>query len=177
MRLWIVVLVAVAGSNTACQRPPDRSVTLNTLAQRHLQARRDSGQRRIQSSQYATRPVELRRPTVIAFYPGIADSTEFPIDTLALRAVAPFRRRLDRYRVACAKAGYLFEVRDSRGVHVLQPRLNVVRSFRVAPDSVGLIVAIPNEPLRVWYGLQLEATLAARLRALLPGRLAPLVGT
>jgi hypothetical protein len=107
----------------------------------------------------------------------VADTTGFSVDTLALPAVAPFRRYLDGYRAACAKAGYQFEVRDSRGVHVVDPRMNVVTAFRVAADSVGLVVAIPSEPLRVWYGLQLEATLGARLRTLLPGQLAPPVGT
>lgn len=114
---------------------------------------------------------------MVAFYPGIADSTRVPVDTLVLRAVAPFRRHLDGYRAASAKAGYQFEVRDSRGVHVVDSRMNAVTASRVAVDSVGLVVAIPNEPLRVWYGVQLEATLAARLRALLPGQLAPPVGT
>jgi hypothetical protein len=53
----------------------------------------------------------------------------------------------------------------------------VVTAFRVAVDSVGLVVAIPNEPLRVWYGFQLETTLTERLRALLPGEPTPPVGT
>jgi hypothetical protein len=180
MRGWIPVVVALAGAT--CQRTPDRALAPDVLA-RHdsqFQALRDSLQHFVVASQRARRAVLLRTPTVVAFYPGVADTAGFSVDTLVLPAVAPFRRRLERYRVACVKAGYSFEVRDSRGVNVVDPRAFALHaaSSQVAADSVGLLVGIPGEPLRVWYGLQLEATLPARLKALLPGaRVKPRVGT
>ncbi|MFL5493437.1 MAG: hypothetical protein ACJ8DC_03530 [Gemmatimonadales bacterium] len=139
---------------------------------------RDSAQRVIQAGLWASAPVEVGSPTVVAFYPGVADTARLHLDTLVLAAIQPFRRRLERYRVASETAGFHFEVRDSRGVHVSDPRANTVNMRHIDPDSVGFVVAVPGEPPRVWYGLQLPSTLPSRLRAVLPGpRLAPRTST
>ena len=104
----------------------------------------------------------LERPTVLAFYP----EWHSLLDTAALR------QRLSEYEAVAQTEGWSFEERYSGEFRLTDPRSHALYAAPISRDSLGLMLAAPGYPPRIWYGEIAPAALNERLRALrrwLPG--------
>ena len=159
-----MALVLVVFSACAEQRPPLDEEPRDSAAPALWEARRREFLEkqaaelalRAEDSRRLREPVNVKRATVVLFYPGLGR----PADS------GPIRVLVNAAADTARAAGWDVAERLGARLEVIDSSARASYKSPVARDSVGAVLVVPGYPPRVSYGLRALMELGTRLRAL-----------